>query len=48
VEQNVHQALDLCDRAYVMRTGRIDAEGTPEELRASPRVEQAYLGVAAP
>jgi branched-chain amino acid transport system ATP-binding protein len=48
VEQNVHQALDLCDRAYVMRTGRIEAEGTPDELRASPRVEQAYLGVAAP
>ena len=46
VEQNVHQALNACDRAYVMRAGRIEAEGTPEELRGSPRIEQAYLGVA--
>jgi branched-chain amino acid transport system ATP-binding protein len=46
VEQNVHQALELCDRAYVMRTGVIEAEGTPEELRRTTRIEQAYLGVA--
>ncbi len=43
VEQNVHRALDLCDRAYVMRTGRIEAHGTPGELRARG-VEAAYLG----
>jgi branched-chain amino acid transport system ATP-binding protein len=47
VEQNVHRALDLCDRAYVMRTGRIEVEGTPAELRRTTRIEQAYLGVAA-
>jgi branched-chain amino acid transport system ATP-binding protein len=47
VEQNVHQALDLCDRAYVLRTGELDAEGTPAELRASSRIEEAYMGVAA-
>lgn len=47
VEQNVHQALDLCDRAYVMRSGRIALEGTPTELRRAAEVEQAYLGVAA-
>jgi branched-chain amino acid transport system ATP-binding protein len=44
VEQNVHRALDLCDRAYVMRLGAISAEGTPEELRQETRIEQAYLG----
>ncbi len=43
VEQNVHRALDLCDRAYVMRTGRIEVTGTPAELRARG-VEAAYLG----
>jgi len=43
VEQNVHRALDFCDRAYVMRTGRIEAHGTPRELRARG-VEAAYLG----
>jgi branched-chain amino acid transport system ATP-binding protein len=46
VEQNVHQALDLCDRAYVMRTGRVEAEGPPHELRRSRDVQAAYLGVA--
>jgi branched-chain amino acid transport system ATP-binding protein len=45
VEQNVHRALDLCDRAYVMRTGRIEVEGTPAELRRTTRIEEAYLGV---
>jgi branched-chain amino acid transport system ATP-binding protein len=47
VEQNVHQALDLCDRAYVMRTGRIEAQGTPEELRGMAAVEAAYMGIPA-
>jgi branched-chain amino acid transport system ATP-binding protein len=46
VEQNVHQALDVCDRAYVLRTGSLEAEGTPTELRASRSIEQAYLGRA--
>ena len=45
VEQNVHQALNVCDRAYVLRTGRVEAEGTPAELRGSTQIEQAYLGV---
>ena len=45
VEQNVHQALNACDRAYVLRTGRIEAQGTANELRSSPDVEAAYLGV---
>ena len=43
VEQNVHRALDVCDRAYVMRVGRIEVTGTPAELRARG-VEAAYLG----
>ena len=46
VEQNAHQALDLCDRAYVLRTGRLEVAGTPAEVRRSPEVQSAYLGVA--
>jgi branched-chain amino acid transport system ATP-binding protein len=46
VEQNVHQALDLCDRAYVLRTGRVVVAGGPDEVRRSRDVESAYLGVA--
>jgi branched-chain amino acid transport system ATP-binding protein len=44
VEQNVHHALAVADRAYVMETGRITLEGTAEALRHDPRVEDAYLG----
>jgi branched-chain amino acid transport system ATP-binding protein len=45
VEQNVHQALDVCDRAYLMRIGRVEAEGTAGELRRDRRIHEAYLGV---
>ena len=44
VEQNVHQALDVADRAYVMEAGRIALEGPAAELRHDPRVERSYLG----
>jgi branched-chain amino acid transport system ATP-binding protein len=45
VDQNVHHALDVCDRAYILRTGEIAAAGLPEELRRSSEVQAAYLGV---
>jgi branched-chain amino acid transport system ATP-binding protein len=32
VEQHVHQALALADRAYVMRRGSIAAAGTGREV----------------
>ncbi|MFN8492193.1 MAG: ABC transporter ATP-binding protein [Caldilineaceae bacterium] len=44
VEQNVHQALDAADRVYVVETGQITLEGTAEELKHNPQVEQSYLG----
>ena len=47
VEQNVHQALDVCDRAYVLRSGRLEMAGTPAELMQASGIEEAYLGVAA-
>lgn len=46
VEQNVHAALEISDRAYVMQTGRIVLTGTPAELRDKTRIEQAYLGLS--
>jgi branched-chain amino acid transport system ATP-binding protein len=45
VEQNVHQALDVADRAYVVETGRITLDGEAAVLRQDPKVEQSYLGV---
>jgi len=47
VEQNVHLALGIADRGYVMVTGQIDAEGQAHELRESGGIEEAYLGVGA-
>ncbi len=45
VEQNVHHALDVADRAYVLETGRVTLDGPVEVLRRNPKVEQSYLGV---
>jgi branched-chain amino acid transport system ATP-binding protein len=45
VEQNARAALGLADRAYVLETGRIALSGPAREIRADPRVRQAYLGV---
>ena len=45
VEQNVHQALDVADRAYVVETGRTTLDGPADVLRHDPKVEQSYLGV---
>ena len=45
VEQNANLALAIADRAYVLETGRIVAQGTGAELLANDTIKQAYLGV---
>lgn len=45
VEQNLHQALALARRGYVLETGRIVKEGTSEELASDPSIRSAYLGL---
>ena len=45
VEQNVFEALEISDRAYVLQTGRIVLEGSGAELLKSDLVRQAYLGM---
>ena len=44
VEQNVHQVLSIANRAYVLETGRVVHEGSPDQLLADPHVRAAYLG----
>lgn len=46
VEQDAYAALRIAQRAYIMETGRIVAEGTPQEILASPQIRSAYLGGA--
>jgi branched-chain amino acid transport system ATP-binding protein len=44
-EQNVSIALRVADRAYVLKEGRMVAEGTPDELMQRDEIRRAYLGV---
>lgn len=44
VEQNVAKTLQIVDRAYLMRTGEIIAQGTPQDLRQVVDIKSAYLG----
>jgi branched-chain amino acid transport system ATP-binding protein len=44
VEQRVVEALELCDRGYVLETGRVVLTGRREALLADARVQRAYLG----
>jgi branched-chain amino acid transport system ATP-binding protein len=44
VEQNARVALDLVDRALVLRTGKVAASGSAEELKRDPQVVEASLG----
>jgi branched-chain amino acid transport system ATP-binding protein len=45
VEQRVAEALESCDRGYVLETGRVVMQGTHNELMADARVKRAYLGM---
>ncbi len=45
VEQNIHHALELSDRAYVLEKGRIILEGKGHELLDHEYVKNAYLGI---
>jgi len=45
VEQNIRQALELADRAYLLEVGRVRASGTTAELRDNEFLRQAYLGL---
>lgn len=44
VEQRVGEALELCDRAYVLQSGVVTAEGAAEELTRMGHISRAYSG----
>lgn len=44
VEQNARMALKMSDHAYVLEVGNIALSGTGQELLASPKVQEVYLG----
>jgi len=43
-DHNVRETLDICHRAYVMRSGEMLATGTSEEIKNDPNVRKHYLG----
>jgi len=45
IEQNIFQALNLCDRGYVIENGRIIMAGQGKELLNLSEIKKAYLGI---
>jgi branched-chain amino acid transport system ATP-binding protein len=43
-EQNVTRALEVADRAYVLRLGRVEREGKASELRQNSALKELILG----
>lgn len=46
VEHNVAFVMELCARVVVLDLGAVLAQGTAAEVRADPRVREAYLGAS--
>ncbi|TPI48628.1 ABC transporter ATP-binding protein [Mesorhizobium sp. B2-9-1] len=44
IEHNMPVVMQLADRITVFNSGKILAEGTPEQIRANTQVQDAYLG----
>jgi lipopolysaccharide export system ATP-binding protein len=43
-DHNVRETLSICDRAYIIKDGRIIREGAPGEIAGDPMVREIYLG----
>jgi lipopolysaccharide export system ATP-binding protein len=43
-DHNVRETLSICDRAYIIKDGKILRHGTPAEITQDPEVREVYLG----
>lgn len=43
-DHNVRETLDVCQRSYIVESGKILAQGTSEEILNNQQVKQVYLG----
>jgi lipopolysaccharide export system ATP-binding protein len=44
-DHNVRETLDVCDRAYVIKSGELLASGTSQEIGQNEDVRKHYLGM---
>jgi lipopolysaccharide export system ATP-binding protein len=43
-DHNVRETLSICDYAYILKEGKIEVEGSPEEIIKSDVAKKFYLG----
>ncbi len=43
-DHNVNATLGICDRAYIIDSGKLLKEGTPQDVLGCSRVREVYLG----
>jgi len=45
IEQNVHRSMHIADHVFVLESGHIVAQGSPEVLSQEEHIKNAYLGM---
>jgi len=45
IEQDASIALEICDRGYLLEDGRIELQGTKNQLMNNPYIKESYLGI---
>jgi len=43
-DHNVRETLGICSRAYILSSGKIIAQGNPDEILSNEEVREVYLG----
>ncbi len=43
-DHNVRETLGICNRAYILNSGKIIAQGSPDEILINEEVREVYLG----